>query len=52
LAYVVLGETLGPFQLIGSAIVLGGVLLVSQGKQTPASLANHNPVIKETKKND
>jgi drug/metabolite transporter (DMT)-like permease len=35
LAYGLLGETLGPIQLIGSALVLGGVLLVSLEKWTP-----------------
>jgi drug/metabolite transporter (DMT)-like permease len=34
LAYVVLDETLEPAQIIGSALVLGGVLLVSLTKRT------------------
>jgi drug/metabolite transporter (DMT)-like permease len=32
LAYLILGETLVPAQIIGSAMVLGGVLVVSLGK--------------------
>lgn len=35
MAYGLLGETLGPIQIIGSAMVLGGVLIVSLAKQTP-----------------
>ena len=33
MAYVLLDETLGPPQLIGSAMVLGGVMLVSLTKR-------------------
>jgi drug/metabolite transporter (DMT)-like permease len=33
LAYLLLGETQGPLQIVGSAIVLGGVALVSLSKQ-------------------
>lgn len=52
LAYAVLGETLGPVQLLGSTMVLGGILLVSRGKQTPDSPTGHCLKIEETKKND
>jgi drug/metabolite transporter (DMT)-like permease len=33
LAYVVLHETLGPYQIAGSVMVLGGVLLVALSRQ-------------------
>jgi drug/metabolite transporter (DMT)-like permease len=33
-AFLILGETLGPFQIVGGCLVLGGVLLVETGETT------------------
>ena len=38
LAYIFLGERLGQLQLLGTVVVIGGVLLISLQKKRPAPL--------------